>query len=221
MLYRFLLVKFSLVLTMLLLLSAFMSSAIAKAALNFSRNPLQLYSPDRAYLIQNEVHSSNKNSKLLYVEKPDQLFLRKSSDSNRKTICEYHRNVDVFWAPDSNSFILNNWKTSSSGDAYLFRLDALKKPVSLRDLLRSSGIATEDKELISNKDHSYVFADQWQGTGSLLVKASGHCSEQSKPVLSYTLYYLWDVKANNWKLMRRDLSENLERKVPNLSHFGA
>lgn len=190
-------------------------------SLNFSRAVLQLPSPDKAHLIYNSIAAANKGTDLLYVETPDELLLASaSSKSGRVVLLKYHRNVDVFWAPDSKSFVLNDWRDSGFSDAYLYKMGSVNKRISLRQSLLASGIPAEFKALVSNKDHSYFFVDKWDRPDEMAVKASGHYFADNKTV-AYTLYYLWKMKTNKWKLLKRESSENLERGIPNIAGFGA
>lgn len=193
----------------------------ASNSLNFSRTVLQLPSPDKAHLIYNSIAAANKGNDLLYVETPDELLLASaSSKGGRITLLKYHRNVDVFWAPDSKSFVLNDWRDSGFSDAYLYKLGRGNKRISLRQSLLASGIPIEFRALVGNNDHSYVFVDKWDRPDQMAVKASGHYFSENKTV-AYTLYYLWNMKDNKWKLLKREFSESLERVVPNVAEFGA
>jgi hypothetical protein len=195
--------------------------ALAKTALNFSRSLQVLVSPDRTCVIQNLVDAANKDSSLLYVEMPDELLLiRKDAKHSRTKLLKYHRNVDVFWAPDSKAFVVNDWKDNNHCDAYLYDLGSLQKPTSLKQKLITSRIAEEEKALIANKEYSYVFVKQWHNPAELLVKASGHYFFENKTV-AYTFLYLWEMKTNRWKLLKKESIENLERDVSNMKQFGA
>ncbi len=197
------------------------SAALAKTALNFSRSPQVLISPDKTCEIQNLVDAANKDYSLLYVEAPDELLLiRKNAKNSRTKLLKYHRNVDVFWAPDSKAFVVNDWKENNYCDAYLYDLRSLPKPTSLKQKLITSRIAEEEKALIANKEYSYVFAKEWHNSAELLVKASGHYFLENKTV-AYTLFYLWEMKTNRWKLLKKESIENLERDVINMKQFGA
>ncbi len=207
------------VFSLLLTAGFYCNLAEAKNALNFSRTHQQLSSPDKLYLILNL--SRNKDSDLLYVETPDELVLTsKNLKTKSKVLIKYHRNVDVFWAPDSKAFVVNDWKNNNFCDALLYRVNSLQKPISLRDLLLVSGISREEKLLISNEEYSYVFVSRWDKPTEIVVKASGHYFLKNRTVV-YTLHYLWDMKANKWKLLKKESSENLERDVPNMAQFGA
>jgi hypothetical protein len=91
------------------------------------------------YLIHNLVASENRGTDLLYVETPDELLLTtKQGKSNRTKLLKYHRNVDVFWAPDSKAFVVNDWKENGFCDAILYKMGSLQKPVSLKEELIAS-----------------------------------------------------------------------------------
>lgn len=214
-------VKFGLLFACSICEVSFPGYAAAGDSLNFSRAILQLPSPDKAHLIYNAVAAANKGTDLLYVDVPDALLLRGASGkSGSIALLKYHRNIDVFWALDSKSFVLNDWSKSSFCDAYLYKFDSLKKRISLRQSLLASDIPVEERALIANRDHSYVFVDKWDRPDEIAVKASGHYFFENETV-SYTLHYLWDMKSNKWKLLKKESSENLERDVPNLANFGA
>ncbi len=185
---------------LLLTTGIYCNLAEAKNALNFSRAHQQLSSPDKLYLIQNL--RKNKDSNLMYVETPDELVLTSKNLKNRSTILlKYHRNVDVFWAPDSKAVVVNYWKNNNFCDALLYRVSSLQRPISLRQLLIVSGISEEEKLLISNEEYSYVFVSKWDKPTEIVVKASGHYFLKNRTVV-YTLHYLWDMKANKWKLLK-------------------
>ncbi|QQR59661.1 MAG: hypothetical protein IPG59_09280 [Candidatus Melainabacteria bacterium] len=195
--------------------------ALAKSALNFARSLQVLVSPDKTCVIQNLVDAANKDSSLLYVEAPDELLLiRKNAKNSRTKLLKYHRSVDVFWAPDSKAFVVNDWKDNNYCDAYLYDLGRLHKPSSLKQKLITSRIAKDEKSLIANKEYSYVFVKQWHSPAELLVKASGHYFLENQTV-AYTLFYLWEMKTNRWKLLKKESRENLERDVSNMKQFGA
>lgn len=199
----------------------FSNSVLAKNSLNFSRTDQQLPSPDGLYVIRNLIGSKNKDSDLGYVETPDSLlFTTKNTRNKRKALLKYHRNVDVFWAPDSKAFVVNDWRRNNFCDALLYSVSSLHKPTSLRQNLLASGISAEERVLISNEEYSYVFVDQWNKPTELAIKASGHYFLKNKTV-TYTIHYLWDMKSNRWKRLKRESRENLERGVPNMAHFGA
>lgn len=199
----------------------FSNSVFAKDALNFSRIDQQLPSPDGLYVIRNLVAATNKNSDLFYVETPDALvFTTKNARTKGKALLKYHRNVDVFWAPDSKAFVVNDWRRNNFCDALLYSVGSLHKPTSLRKNLLASGISAEERAQISNEEYSYVFVDQWNKPTELAIKASGHYFLKNKTV-TYTIHYLWDMKSNRWKRLKRESRENLERGVPNMAHFGS
>lgn len=205
----------------LLIVVFFSSAAFAKNALNFSRSRQQLPSPDRLYVIHNLVASENRGSDLLYVATPDELLITsKAGERKRTKLLNYHRNVDVFWAPDSKAFVVNDWKNNSCCDAVLYKVGSLQKPISLKQNLIASGISADERARIFNKDHSYLFVDRWDKPTEVVVKASGHYFLRNKTV-SYTFLYLWDLQLNKWKLLKKDSTENLERDVPNMAQFGA
>ena len=208
---------------LLILFSMFQSAlALGKTSLNFSRSPLELRSPNGIYEIHNTVHPANFNNQMLYVEQPDTLVLRKVKDgSNDLLTLKYHRNVDVLWASDSRSFVVNKWDTNSHCDAVLYQLNNLRKPISIGRKLLSSGISAEEKKALTNADHSYIFVDKWDGADSVVVKASGHYFPSGKPTVSYTFYYRWTISSNSWKLINKESVENLKRAVPNMEQFGA
>jgi len=196
--------------------------AFAMTSINFARFPLKLVSPDGIYVFHNIVHSTKLNRNLLYVDQPDTLVLRKAKPGSRDLLTlKYHRNVDVIWAADSNSFVVNNWATNSHSDAVLYHVNDLGRPISVAGKLHSSGISAEEKKAIANMDHSYIFVEGWDGVDRLFVKASGHYFRSEKPVVSYTFYYQWTVSSNSWKLVKKENVENLERDVPNMKQFGA
>lgn len=212
---------FALLLTIFICEISFPGYAAAGSSLNFSRASLRLPSPDKANLIYSSVAAPNKGTDLLYVDVPDELLLsRASSKSGSITVLKYHRNVDVFWAPDSKSFVLNDWRDSGFSDAYLYKLGSVKQRISLRQSLLASGIPVEERALVVNNDHSYVFVDKWDRPDEIAVKASGHYFSENKTV-AYTLHYLWNMKSNKWKLLKKEPSENLVRDVPNMARFGA
>lgn len=201
-----------------LLAGGFWSNVVeAKNGLNFSRDFEQLPSPNKLYVIQNL--PNNKGADLLYVETPDELLLTAKKDINKKIrLLKYHRNVDVFWAPDSTAFVVNDWSRNNFCDALLYSVSSLHKPTSLRQSLLASGISAEEKALISNEEYSYLFVDQWNKPTELVVKAAGHYFLKNK-TMTYTIHYLWDMKSNRWKRLKRDSRENLERGVPNVTYF--
>jgi len=196
------------------------TGALAKSALNFGRSSKRLVSPDKTNVIQNAISPANKNSTLLYVEVPDKLFLFKKKTSQGTEILKYHRNIDVFWSPNSKSFVVNNWNNNNSCDAFLYDLNNLHKPISLKQKLIKSSISVKEKSLLTNNDFSYVFVTQWHKPTELFVKASGHYFLEKKTV-EYTLYYLWKMKTNRWNLLKKESIENLERNVSNIKKFGA
>lgn len=168
---------------------------------NFSMEPVQLLSPDREYVIENEG--------------PNWLMLRKIGSSERVHIRDYFRNVDISWAPDSKLFALTERWGSNGAEPYIYKLEDLTKPLSLEerlleldkplslsDSLLASDIAPEDKEVIFNDDHSYISVEHWYGSRQLLVKASGHFSRPDK-LQEYTFLYSLDLGTNKWKLLKR------------------
>ncbi len=193
----------------------------AGSARNFSRSLQKLASPDKTCVIQNLVHTANKDCNLLYAEVPNELILiRENAKQSRTKLLKYHRNVDVFWAPDSKAFVVNDWKENNYCDASFYDLNNVQRPCTLRQKLITSGISEKEKTLIANNEYSYVFVKEWYAPSKLLVKASGHYFLKNQTV-AYTLLYLWEMKTNRWKLLKKESIENLERKVSNMKQFGA
>lgn len=169
---------------------------------NFGRDSVKLFSPDRAYVVENIVRP---------VEAGNRLFLRKATDSKGVLLSIYLRSVDVLWAEDSKAFALNDWGGSNFADAYLYRCDRGRfdlKPLDLREALLSSGLDAESNRLISNDDHNYVFVEKWEDANRLVVRATGHFYEAPDSV-EYTRIFRYHLNSGSFECLSRSAEETL------------
>lgn len=90
------------------------------------------------------------------------------------------------------------------------KLKDLDNPISLREAILSSNIASEDKKIIAIVDHSYIRAAHWYGTRQMLVKVFGHYNlNDEPPVRNFTYFYSLDLESNKWTLLERNHESEL------------
>ncbi|WP_333642339.1 hypothetical protein [Mesotoga prima] len=180
----------------------FLRDSISPTYCNFSREAVKLYSPDRAFVVENIVRP---------IETGNRLFLRNAIDSKGILICVYLRSVDVLWSKDSKAFAVNDWGGSNFAEAYLYRKAGehfALSPLNIRDALLSSDLDAEANKLISNDDHNYVFIEKWDGSDRLIVRATGHFYEAPNNV-EYTYRYRFFLRTGRFERLSRSTEESL------------
>jgi type IV secretory pathway protease TraF len=186
-------------------------AAFAKTSICFPGGVSDLTSPNGLYTIKNvdqPVGSGNQPKHLL-------LFLRQGEQkkialnphrlyADAPVVASYDRCVDILWSPDSSAFVLNDWMGSNVASVYLYQVRDLRHPIDIGDKLFGALKDQQDKRSIAKSDHVYMFASKWISATVLEIKEAGH-----GPGVAFTFYYLWDLRKNSCKFIKRMSKEDL------------
>jgi hypothetical protein len=132
------------------------------------------------------------------------LSLLKKGQKKGILFYSFIRSVDTLWAPDSSSFVVNDWVGSNVAEPSLFRVEDPSIKVDILDKLTESLTTKQDKETMANALHSYVHATKWLSPSVLEIKAEGNGFGASNrpPCREFSLTYTWDLRSDKFTHVR-------------------
>jgi len=123
-------------------------------------------------------------------EEPNQLFLKNLSSGRVTKILEFHRQVNILWAPNGRFVAVTDWTGSNVSQVLLFQ-PGKKKVINLADCLHHSLGKQPD---ISKSVHVYFEAISWKGPKKLLFKVFGDAQDSGDSGLrGFEHYFEFDI----------------------------
>ena len=137
--------------------------------------PVHLWSPDhQSMLVADALPLNYVGEKYVWLEGAD--------GRNRRLVKQYGRSLSLGWAPDSNTFFVNDAWASDREDCEIVDPRSLKT-IDVAKLLADK--PDDLRYLVAG--HRYIVAERWIDSKTLLVKLYGHFNDP--PAASFHLTY--------------------------------
>jgi hypothetical protein len=119
-----------------------------------------LLSPSKHFRLFDEDHDAPPYHSLL---------LQDQGNGKRTKILDFSRNIDVAWAPNSESFFINDHAESNSSDCILVFVNNLSKLSALAVIRNSEKIS-----LKLDQGHLYITCVSWMDGSNVVVLLDGY-----------------------------------------------
>lgn len=115
--------------------------------------------------------------------KERKLWVEEVASHSRRLLKEYERSLSISWAPDSQSFFVNDASGSTDTRCYVYEATTLTET----DVEKVVLAADAGTSKFLNAGHSYLKATRWISSRELLVILEGH--NDGDPPRGFTLRY--------------------------------
>jgi hypothetical protein len=150
-------------------------STLPQAVRFTSERLAHLASPDDRWTLTNGCKGCPEGQEMLWLVQND--------DHHRRLVRKYARTVQTAWAPDSNSFYLNDESATNKTLAFVFDARSLK----ITELEKTIVAADPAAARYVQAGHCFLAAQHWVGPSELIVTLSGHYDQP--PATQFELRY--------------------------------
>ena len=129
------------------------------------------------------------------------LWIERRKTHARRMVREFERSLSISWAPDSQSFFIDDGWGSDGSDSYVYDSHTLHA----RNLADTIVARDPRADRYLKAGHAYLQAKRWISSHELLVTLFGHFDEPPPRGFrrSFTLRYRVDLRGNVHKVFER------------------